>query len=781
MALNVNQIRDILIAELSKNPTYYNLPPATKVIFNKAIEAVTSSSSIQINKQVQSFSNSTINDATKNIIGPNNQYNISTGNLSADQLANNVTPNAANKLLGGLANDLTFNLINELNSKLPPNYRNIINVESLTAQIAQVSNIAVTKGITASVKQVSSDIMSGKFKLTNVVGDLKNLFTSNPNGALGEVNTKFDSAILGRALKGSQTFNNNSPENKAKLITQSKGFIDPNAQFPTKEYKGQSDTNKLARGDVKGTIVQEKEKERLKGIQLPNGQSWEEPHIPYKGQYPYNKVTQTESGHIIELDDTTGAERIHVYHKSGTYIEIDSNGSIVRRTKGSSYEIIDKNGYISVTGDASVSVKGSVKIYVGGDADIEVEGDVNVKSFNDITMQAAGRLDISATEEINIHSANINIEADVNLNMKGDVNAFLTTKDYYVKANNNSYHQAVKNAYVMAGDSIYNQANTKSIYFKAKESVYTEAEKSIYEKVGESIFNQAGGSIHNKSGGSFNADGSQVYLNSGTSSASSASQDSVVSKLSNSANIGMIGVRKTVVYTEIPDPESPNYLDAEGLQGEDSLNAADTNAQRQRLKNRGITSADDDNFTGIAIDSDNPKSPNPTFILPDQALLKVTSLPDNYQLSKHFTLAALSSKAVVSKYPVEAQSGLTYGQIVYNLAAVALNILEPALALFPNMMVTSGFRTVSASNPNSQHTKGQAADIQIRGISKNDYFEVAKKLANNLNYDQLLLEYKTTGTGMPWIHISINVSGQRSQVLTLLNDKKYSAGLTKLA
>ena len=128
MALNVNQIRDILIAELSKNPTYYNLPPAAKVVLNKAIETVTSSSSIQINKQVQSFSNSTINDATKNIIGPNNQYNISTGNLSADQLANNVTPNAANKLLGGLANDLTFNLINELNSKLPPNYRNIIRI-----------------------------------------------------------------------------------------------------------------------------------------------------------------------------------------------------------------------------------------------------------------------------------------------------------------------------------------------------------------------------------------------------------------------------------------------------------------------------------------------------------------------------------------------------------------------------------------------------------------------------------------------------------------------------
>lgn len=742
MALNKNQIQDILINELTRNPSYYNLPPVAKAALNAAIEAASSTSSVQINKQVQSYSNYTINNAPKTIIGPNNQYNITTGNLSPQQLSKNLTPNATNQLAGSLSNELTFNLINQLKNRLPPEYRNLIDVGALTSIISNVSNTAVTKGISASVDQVSTDVMSGNFKVSSVVGDLTKLFTSNPTGALGAVNTQFDSAILGRALKGSQQFNINNTENKEKLITQTKGFLDPNAQYPTKEYKGQPDTNKLARGDINGTIVQQKEKDRLKGIQLPNGQSWEEPHIPYKAQYPYNKVTQTESGHIIELDDTTGAERIHVYHKSGTYIEIDSNGSVVRRTKGSSYEIIDKNGYISVTGDASVSVKGSVKVYVGGDADIEVEGDVNLKSHNDITMQAAGRVDISATEEINLHSANITIEADVNLNLKGDVNAFLTTKDYYVKANNNSYHETLQNAYM---------------------------------KTGSSIYNQAGGQIHNKSVGTFNADGSSVYLNSGTSS------NSASSKYSNSANIGMIGVRKTVVYTEIPDPGSPNYLDAEGLQGEDSQTTADTNAQRQRLKNKGITSTDDDNYKGIAIDSDNPKSPNPTFILPDQALLKVTSLPDNYQLSKHFTLADLSSRAVVSKYSVEAQSGLTYGQIVYNLAAVALNILEPTLALYPKMWVTSGFRTVASSIPSSQHTKGQAVDIQIRGLGKDDYFEVAKKLANNLNYDQCLLEYKTTGTGMPWIHISINADGQRNQVLTLLNDKKYSTGLTKLA
>ena len=50
-----------------------------------------------------------------------------------------------------------------------------------------------------------------------------------------------------------------------------------------------------------------------------------EPGSAYNAKYPYNKVIRTESGHVIELDDTPNFERIHLYHKSGTYIEINEN------------------------------------------------------------------------------------------------------------------------------------------------------------------------------------------------------------------------------------------------------------------------------------------------------------------------------------------------------------------------------------------------------------------------------------------------------------------------
>tara|TARA_Y100001937_G_scaffold128175_1_gene202848 strand:- start:6334 stop:6984 length:651 start_codon:yes stop_codon:yes gene_type:complete len=41
-----------------------------------------------------------------------------------------------------------------------------------------------------------------------------------------------------------------------------------------------------------------------------------------------NKVHKTESGHVIEFDDTADAERINIKHKSGTTVLIDKDGGV---------------------------------------------------------------------------------------------------------------------------------------------------------------------------------------------------------------------------------------------------------------------------------------------------------------------------------------------------------------------------------------------------------------------------------------------------------------------
>jgi hypothetical protein len=95
-----------------------------------------------------------------------------------------------------------------------------------------------------------------------------------------------------------------------------------------------------------------------------------EPDSYYNAKYPYNNVYESESGHALEFDDTKGAERVHVYHRSGSYTEWGPAGDRSERIQRNKFEV--------VIGDEQVYVKGDVKIYVDGDYDLEVTGDIRI-------------------------------------------------------------------------------------------------------------------------------------------------------------------------------------------------------------------------------------------------------------------------------------------------------------------------------------------------------------------------------------------------------------------
>jgi hypothetical protein len=87
-----------------------------------------------------------------------------------------------------------------------------------------------------------------------------------------------------------------------------------------------------------------------------------EPESAYRAQYPYNKVVTTESGHVFEIDDTPNFERIHTFHRSGTYQEIDVDGTRVNKIVGEDFEIVQKNKTLYVQGSLNIVVKGNVTI-----------------------------------------------------------------------------------------------------------------------------------------------------------------------------------------------------------------------------------------------------------------------------------------------------------------------------------------------------------------------------------------------------------------------------------
>ena len=113
----------------------------------------------------------------------------------------------------------------------------------------------------------------------------------------------------------------------------------------------------------------------------------------------------------------------------------------------------------------------------------------------------------------------------------------------------------------------------------------------------------------------------------------------------------------------------------------------------------------------------------------------ISFFSDGIQLSKHFNLGQLSSRAVVVKEKVAAQRGLTTGQIVCNLKNLAVNCLDKIKDKYPDMIVTNAFRLDVASRSNvSDHGMGMAADLQFPSIRPSQYYEIINWIAENVPY-----------------------------------------------
>ena len=161
----------------------------------------------------------------------------------------------------------------------------------------------------------------------------------------------------------------------------SRGFSDPDGVYPIETRVGEPDTNRLARNEtLEASIVQQKIDTVETDIPTALGNTWNEPVTPYSAEYPKNHVLETESGHVQEFDDTPEAERIHTYHKSGTFEEIHPDGSKVERIVGDKYEICKNDSKVLIRGDADITTDGNAKLLVNESLAVEVSnGGINIK------------------------------------------------------------------------------------------------------------------------------------------------------------------------------------------------------------------------------------------------------------------------------------------------------------------------------------------------------------------------------------------------------------------
>jgi hypothetical protein len=178
---------------------------------------------------------------------------------------------------------------------------------------------------------------------------------------------------------------------------------------------GQPQMSRLARGEsIEETYVVAQEANRVIGIQsTPEQPAWEEPGSAYAAQYPFNRVIETSSGHSIEIDDTPGAERIMVFHRSGSFVQIDSRGTRVDKTVSDNYEINQTNSHVYIGGKSIVTIEGDSHVVVKGNKTEEIFGDYRQLIHGNHEVSVASQMNFNAGDEIQSRAAKIRLQSNL--------------------------------------------------------------------------------------------------------------------------------------------------------------------------------------------------------------------------------------------------------------------------------------------------------------------------------------------------------------------------------
>jgi hypothetical protein len=159
-------------------------------------------------------------------------------------------------------------------------------------------------------------------------------------------------------------------------------------------------TSRLARNDVDfpSPINESKAANRANKV---------EPNSYYAAIYPYNNVYESESGHAMEFDDTKGAERIHLYHRSGSYVEWGPAGDRSER--------IQRDKFSVVIGDDSVYVQGNVNLFIDGNVTAQIGGNVTADIGGNVTADIGGQVDMTVGGTVNSTASSFNLTGDLNV------------------------------------------------------------------------------------------------------------------------------------------------------------------------------------------------------------------------------------------------------------------------------------------------------------------------------------------------------------------------------
>lgn len=523
---------------------------------------------------------------------------------------------------------------------------------------------------------------------------------------------------------------NAAPANKREAYTEDRsgnstqyGFTDPSGKYPLRGYMNESDTNRLARGIIDGTCFGFKDATRQQDIPAANGKSWSQPLSSYNTVYPYNKVFESESGHVMEFDDSPDGERVHIYHRKGTYREIDPNGSQTDFIVGDNYQIVIRNNNIYVVGTANLTVGGNINILCQGDARLEVEGRSYLTLKGDAEVGVAGDLDMT-------------VGGNYQLKVGGD---------FSVQAEN---------------------LTTKTTGYQ------------IHDATG-SLGMKSGDTVSINAAGNFNADYAEMQFANGLATVETVPEIELTPpELVNAVVAEFANLEppersfEDVAKFETPDEwQSPAGILEKQKQYETPAykSPENTNGEAQEAVIPPVN-----NVPGKTIDT------APFYATTD--FPSSYKLSKNFTVGHLIEPSViLRDCTIMGKLYTRQDLIANLAALATNICDPLYELLGPTSGKFAPMSsrglwsINSGLRN---GNTGSDHNVGRAIDFRYNPKrSFEETWKLAVEIEKILPYNQLILEYRKPGAQynpgpgwMNWIHISYSMQGNKKQAFTMIDD-----------
>ena len=167
------------------------------------------------------------------------------------------------------------------------------------------------------------------------------------------------------------------------------------------------------------------------------------PTTAYNALYPFNHVYESESGHLIEIDDTPEAERLHWYHRSGTYTEFTYGGSRVENTAGHHFH--------SITGNLETILSGKEKKNISGLSFSKYDKSKYVDIGNDYVLTSKGDLLLGSSSYMSLKGKDIVLDATrtIYMNALTMIRAQKSSRDVF----KGSYDLDVQGGFDVRGDT----------------------------------------------------------------------------------------------------------------------------------------------------------------------------------------------------------------------------------------------------------------------------------------------------------------------------------------